>query len=654
MSGNQQDQQDVRIYVGNIGANVTQADIVEFFELDQFASVKLSSHKKKNFAFITLKRAQAANVLRKNGNELYGRQLVVTLSDPQKEQKTSCTKSETPKTQSIPALTSTEFDTAPFTTPPKTIPQNIPPPPQKAVNADDQQGTSQLTEAAATAEAGENTGTEQDTGSNDTTNEETTKCFVLRFPPYVKPYRLPTMPEVVVAGYQHFQVQGMKCIPIRTRSDTCYKFELLEEVPADGHVLEFPGMAIPLSPWVNHQRAPRRDGLLLTFYKAGQGELEFIPGSVFDEAIEHLKLVPIVRTRFQFHKQTQVLNGNRMCVVETPENLKVIPESIPIENTGTKRRYQVSINFRGQERFCSTCNETHVGGCPVIAERRKKEAQREEMKKEEAFTTKFYSDSTLRCVDVLGLRSEVLCMSGGGLGQIIQAAIDDPEDENDKIVIFGGTNDAKASTFQSTDEFAHNIDMACAKLITHAKTKPDKTFYLVQQCPVREENSIHPEASFRELYRYRRMKQLEETVTNIETFSVQYDADPTGHPTVEGTKQIIDIMDTLEIAGKGLIWDEHSTTTDKPYSKVQSVYRYGCNGCHRYGTELVTSDHNSQLLCDICYDTFRPDEPNELLVELRRRVEKAAATAYARDFPDDAKRKKQEDGTTNNDNDMEC
>ena len=45
----------------------------------------------------------------------------------------------------------------------------------------------------------------------------------------------------------------------------------------------------------------------------------------------------------------------------------------------------------------------------MIAERRKKEAQREEMKKEEAFTTKFYSDSTLRCVDVLGLRSEVLC-----------------------------------------------------------------------------------------------------------------------------------------------------------------------------------------------------------------------------------------------------
>ena len=162
---------------------------------------------------------------------------------------------------------------------------------------------------------------------------------------------------------------------------------------------------------------PRKEGTLLTFQSAGTGALEYIPGEVFDAAMEDLKLTIIIPTKMQVYKQTRVLNGNRFCLVDTPANLKSIPESIPVVDPSNQRQYQVKITFRGQERYCSQCNEMHIGGCPKWEERKKKSLQREEMQREAHFNTKCYSDSTLRNVDVLDLKSEVACMSGGVLAK---------------------------------------------------------------------------------------------------------------------------------------------------------------------------------------------------------------------------------------------
>ena len=117
----------------------------------------------------------------------------------------------------------------------------------------------------------------------------------------------------------------------------------------------------------------------------------------------------------QKYKGTRVKNGNQMCVVETPENLKRIPNSIPVIDPNTRKQHQVNVSFYGQKRFCSRCDDVHAGVCPYIEERMRLEVEREKL----SIKTKLYSDSTLRMADVLGLRSEVLCMSGGGLGQVI-------------------------------------------------------------------------------------------------------------------------------------------------------------------------------------------------------------------------------------------
>ena len=509
------------------------------------------------------------------------------------------------------------------------------------------------TETAESTEASSSSGNQE--SSDPATPSENTKLFLLKFSLVAKPYRLPTITEVALAGQLHFQQEGMKCIPIRTRGETCYKFELREEVPSQGHVLQFDGLQVELLPWVKKQSMPRKEGTLITFQNAGTGALESIPGEVFDTLMENLKLVIIIPTRMQFYKQTRVLNGNRFCLVDTPANLKIIPESVPVVDPKTKRKYQVSITFRGQERYCSQCNEMHVGGCPKREERRKKALQREEMQNERMFNTKLYSDSTLRSVDVLGLKAEVACMSGGGLGQIIQAVMDDPEEEQfDKIIILGGTNDAKPENFPAPENFAYNIDMACAKLVTYAKKKPNKTFFLVQQNPIRDESQRHPEAITRDLYLNRRMKQLEENVSNIETFQVTYQVDQTGHPDEVGTRQILDVFDSFEISGAEIIWSEDNIVSDKIYSNVQSLFRYGCNGCDKYGNGLINHVHNNPLLCDECHERI-PEQENEILTECTNRVQmwaNAAVEARDNDYPiPEPKRLREENTDKDNDED---
>ena len=117
-----------------------------------------------------------------------------------------------------------------------------------------------------------------------------------------------------------------------------YKVELREEVDKDGQFLQLGDLKVPLYAWEKPSKPSRRQGVLLMFKGADQGELSDIPAGEFDKAMAELKFDLIVPTKLQFWKSTSVLNRNRMCVIETPSNLRTIPDSIPVTNTNTKQR----------------------------------------------------------------------------------------------------------------------------------------------------------------------------------------------------------------------------------------------------------------------------------------------------------------------------
>ena len=73
--------------------------------------------------------------------------------------------------------------------------------------------------------------------------------------------------------------------------------------------------------------------------------------------------------------------------------------------------------------LCGRCGIDHVRGC----EKLKEFYAAKELRKKEVIDMKLLSDSTLRHAEQVGLRADVLCMSGVGIGHLANALRGDPD-----------------------------------------------------------------------------------------------------------------------------------------------------------------------------------------------------------------------------------
>ena len=89
-------------------------------------------------------------------------------------------------------------------------------------------------------------------------------------------------------------------------------------------------------------------------------------------------------------------------------------------------------------------------------------------------------------------------------------------------------------------------------------------------------------------------------IENIHTFGIKYETDHTGHPTEEGAKQILTELDRSEVLNPDLIWNENYITNDRLYRGVQSVFKYGCNGCMELGMSISHEECEYFNTCDRC------------------------------------------------------
>ena len=505
------------------------------------------------------------------------------------------------------------------------------------------------------------------TVSVETVTVETSSEFFVKFSGHLRPFEVPKYAEVALAGMFHFQQAGMMCHPIRLGSETIYKFVLQTEVEKMGHLLPFrvgnETHQIPLYTWERKtggdgkgeddeegekdgrnplRRNQREEGILLTFFRAAQGPLGELDSNVFDDKIRAAGLELIVPTKFQRvpgMRDMTVLNGNRFCVIRRPEEEKAIPGTLVVNN-GVADLF-VRVNFRGQKRFCNRCRADHVGQCPSLKEFYEAREKRRQMSEE--VKTKIFSDSTLRSADTLGLRAEICTMSGGGLGQVIQASLDDPATPSfENIVLVGGSNDMKEQNFTSNQLFAENIDRSLEKLKVAAREVPEKNFFVVKQ--VREQEDGAPkgrDALVRELYILRRLKQCAKDVQNISAVTVKYDTDPTAHPSEAGTVQILNQLS--EKFSVPLVWNPAYLLSEKVYTGVQSIFRYGCNICSKYGMELNRTRFANQLVCDDCFESLNGNG-NDLLQKICTKVDDSLQTEYNSSYPQHPKRRRESAG----------
>lgn len=478
------------------------------------------------------------------------------------------------------------------------------------------------------------------------TNEMTNSLF-MRFSTVCKPFGLPSIEEIAVVALQYFNDPFMTCVTQRLGSEIIYRFEFSEPVTKLGHSLKFNirgqgGYSIPLYYYERSTRGNTGgtrgqgrgrkydDTMLITFKFAATGELSTIDNKYFDNLISSAPLNFEVTkpTELQKYVGTEMFNGGRYCVIKIPKSLNEIPDSIPMIHPVTKRHHQIKITYKNQERKCGRCMKKHVGECQELKDFYAAKAKREDMEIKGDIKTKIFGDSTVRNMNALGLTADVCAMSGGGIGQILQAAGDDPDAlDKENIVIIGGANDIKNDHHDSNREFAIDVNRSMDKLKELAEGQPEKRFVVVNSLPDKIPGADNvSDVRIKQEYLHAKVETVvekwknDDQVKNVECISVVFNTDETGHPSLEGTTQIINQLDQYLHLSPPMIWNEKFITASDKYRGVQPIYRYGCNNCQRFGSDL--SQNIGGLTCNECIQEIKVlagTEELELLDEITKR-----------------------------------
>ena len=151
---------------------------------------------------------------------------------------------------------------------------------------------------------------------------------------------------------------------------------------------------------------------------------------------------------------------------------KVIPGRIRVFSHATHQNVTFNTRYRGQKWRCRRCQADHIGPCPDLhAFYASKDARAKEI-----INHKVLSDSTHRRVEQVGLKSDVLCMSGGGVGHLANTLHDDPD--KDQIAVFTSGNDYRHKEYAKEGDYVFTIDKSLEKLKEGIVKTPDKYLFI--------------------------------------------------------------------------------------------------------------------------------------------------------------------------------
>ena len=436
------------------------------------------------------------------------------------------------------------------------------------------------------------------------------------------PFNLPTIESVAYVIKGLFpEDDGLILRPLGERGIGIYKIQLTKSVDdlselrarffkesKDGKPSE--QVLIPLTlqtPKGPRGNSDRRQGTLITIVNSATGAHRTLPNSLFDEVIqEHGEVVK--PTELQKLRGTSLLNGNRYCVVD-PTGKGTIPDSISVTNPVTKLTSQFYLRYKGQSWFYRRCDARHVGPCEAL---QKFYAAKEERAKEK-ITMKIASDSNLRCAEQVGLRSDIMCMPGAGLGHIANALKDDPTIGGmSQIMVVAGTNDVRNAAYENRHDFSYIIDNSIKKV--KEAIPPESTLAFVHLASDLEDDTLNPDMKFKETYLSQELDRAQDERTQVITIHKGLiELDSTGHPTREGTASI---LQELAEFYPGLILNESFVTTERLYLGVQPLFRYGCVTCHNEGYF-----GNKLSCCEACLRKMESHDASEKLERVQQLLE---------------------------------
>ena len=332
---------------------------------------------------------------------------------------------------------------------------------------------------------------------------------------------------------------------------------------------------VPLKPHRSGRNpTPRKTGTLITFSSCTTGPLKTIPNSLFDQTMhEHGEVVKLCE--LQKSKGTSAYNGNRYLVLEPSGT---IPNAIQITHPITKVLYDIRIRYKGQMYHCALCDEDHVGACPKKAAFYAAKEARNLMKIEK----KIITGSTLRKADETGLKADIICMSGGRLGNLAHVMRDEPSMPiNKEVVLIAGINDILNDS-EGKAQFALLAECAVKNIAQSLSHQPHTTLTILPPLPPKDGWSSQLRKDKFDIYKDM-LKELSKDDKNPFTYLTWQMPHPVEmediHPTQEGTKQMLIYLNS-KIGD--LIWEPNAITCAKPYQGVTPIYKYGCLTCCNY------------------------------------------------------------------------
>ena len=303
------------------------------------------------------------------------------------------------------------------------------------------------------------------------------------------------------------------------------------------------------------QRAFDPDAIKIRFFNAFDGASRILENSIFDEYFVNMGVEIVIPTQIERQRDRRDFNTNRYIVVK---KVDAEGKSVDFGERITVGDKTFKISYPGQQRFCAFCRVKHGWDCPTKARHNFLRALRQG----KTDTVKIYSDSNLRLTNQLALSSDVACMSGGGIGQLINVIpFDSPHKE---VIISGGTNDLKA---ESLKEYVFSVEKMGGKLTKLASTTPVTIALPPLQTDIPDQHV--------------RGKFLRDSVRNIENVEVvelhNIEVDDTQHPTEKGTEEVLKQIH----AKKDIIMDEcfEDVVSKQRYRGVQRLFKTGCRGC---------------------------------------------------------------------------
>ena len=345
------------------------------------------------------------------------------------------------------------------------------------------------------------------------------------------------------------------------------------------------GVQVPLIPRIKRERRhnvysfekpAREEGVYVTIYDAYERPFRHIMDDDINEYFANLKDIEIlIPTQPQRKKPHNILTNNRYVVLKSTRDN---PTSIDIGSFIQIKGIKFNLMYDGMQRYCYMCRGKHGKECPTLMRWKHLKSLRDG----KTGKRKIYSDSCLRSANQLALTTDVVCMPGGGLGQLCNViALDD--EKNEEVIIHGGQNEIAGS--ESIKNFVYTVEKSAQKIEEIAN---DRSVTVVLPSKPLNGPTEMGKAQF-----------LEEkilAIKNIKTIKLKdIDFDETSHPSQDGTKEMLRQIN--EHCKNEVIIDEakEETTTTKKYCQVFPVYKVGCRGCNYL--DFTPS------LCQTCMDS---------------------------------------------------